>query len=286
MNPEKDMAICFVLFNPTHSKRLLMNALYVKNLLESEGYPIFTLELVYEGRDPELPYAFHVSGSSILFHKENLYTILEPKIPPCYTKLAFLDADVYFSDKEWYIKTSELLNTYDVVQPFEECVWLDLTYQKELLRRKTIVLGNTNYYSEEYHPGFAWCMRRDWYKEYGFFEYALCGNGDTLSTAAWFQKKFQYSLTMVPICNKMLYEEYYKKAKPRMAYSKGTILYHLFHGSREKRKYFYRDKLLQTHSTPETLVEKNKDGVFEWIDKSTWNPIFLEYFQQREDDGI
>ena len=87
-----DMAICFVLFNPAQTKRMLMNYLYVKNLLVQQGLPVFTLELVYEGRSPELPDAFHVHTNSFLFHKENLCKILETKLPPCYKKLAFLDA--------------------------------------------------------------------------------------------------------------------------------------------------------------------------------------------------
>ena len=127
--PKKDMAICFVLFNPAQTKRILMNYLYVKNILELQDLPVFTLELVYKGRKPELPDAFHVEAESFMFHKENLCRILETKIPCQYTKLAFLDADVYFTDKTWYTNVSALLNTYDVVQPFERAHWLDLTYK-------------------------------------------------------------------------------------------------------------------------------------------------------------
>lgn len=282
----KDMAICFVLFNPAQTKRILMNYLYVKNMFESQGLPVFTLELVYEGRQPELPHAFHVSGSSFMFHKENLYRILEQKIPTCYTKLAFLDADVFFMDKTWYRKTSELLNSHDIVQPFERAHWLDLTYKKTMLTRKSIVCDGKKEWDFTFHPGFAWCMRRSYYKKAGFFDYAISGSGDTLSSAAWLGKTFPKNFRSLPTPLVTQYIQFKTKTVPKITYLKDMDLYHLYHGSRENRQYSERHKMLDIKGDIEDLIVKTKEGVWEWKEKPKWNPMYLEYFKKREDDGL
>jgi hypothetical protein len=281
-----DMAICFVLFNPAQTKRILMNYFYVRNLYEQQGLPIFTLELVYEGRKPEVPDAFHVSGKSFLFHKENLYRILESKIPCQYKKLAFLDADVYFTDKTWYKKTSDLLNSHDVVQPFERAHWLDLTYKKTMLTRKSVVLNTKKEWDFSYHPGFAWCMTRKWYKKVGFFDYAISGSGDTLSSAAWLQKTFPENFQSLPKPLIPKYLTFRSQPAPRITYLKEMELYHLYHGSRENRQYAERHKMLQISGEIDDHIEINSEGVFEWKVIPKWNPLYLQYFKKRDDDGL
>ena len=263
-----------------------MNYLYIRALYLQQGLPVFTLELVYEGRKPEIPDAFHVSTKSILFHKENLCRILETKIPKCYTKLAFLDADVFFRDTTWYEKVSKLLNTYDVVQPFERAHWLDLTYKHTMLTRKTILFLENDVWDFIYHPGFAWCMKRSWYKKVGFFDLAISGSGDTLSSAAWLQKRFPPNFQSLPQPLIASYNEYKAKAKPKITYLKDTDLYHLYHGSRANRQYAERHKMLQIKGTIDDYVTNNKEGVLEWKDAQKWNPVYLHYFKTRDDDGL
>jgi hypothetical protein len=283
---KQDMAICFVVFNPALTKRVLMNYFYVRNLYQKQGLPVFTLELVYEGREPEIPDAIHVFAKSFMFHKENLYRIMETKIPPCYTKLAFLDADVYFTDKTWYIKTSQLLNTHDIVQPFERAHWLDLTYKKTMLTRKSILLNTKKEWDFAYHPGFAWCMTRKFYKKVGFFDYAVSGSGDTLSTAAWLSKVFPPNFQSLPKPLVTKYKVFQSKELPKVTFCKDIDLYHLYHGSRENRQYAERHKMLNITGEIDDYLETNKDGVFEWKDKEKWNPLYFHYFKKRDDDGL
>jgi hypothetical protein len=284
----KDMAVCFVVFNPSQTKRMVMNYLYVKNEYEKQGLPIFTMELVYDGLEPELPDAFHVRASSVMFHKENLYRLLEKKIPKQYTKLAFLDCDILFTDPSWYEKTSTLLKTHDVVQPFETAHWMDLTYTQVLLSRKTALLMKSKQWDFKYHPGFAWCMRRDWYRRVGFFDYAVSGSGDTLSVAGWMRKTFPTNFQSLP---QPLIDAYYKdfflREKPSITYLKGMDVYHLYHGSRTNRQYAERHKMLNVSMPITELIHPNKDGVYEWIDeKDEWNERFQAYFDARNDDDL
>ncbi len=283
------MAICLVLFNPAKSKRILMNYFYTKAQFDLQGLPNFTLELVYEGRSPELPDAFHVQAKSMMFHKENLYRILVAKLPPSYTKLAFLDADIFYKDASWYHKTSKLLDSYDIVQGFDDAHWLDLTYTKTIMTRKSVFAMASPTWQFQYHPGFAWCMRRDWYNQVGFFDYAVSGSGDTLSSAAWLNKAFPAKFQSLPQALHTVYAEYRESCKahpPKVFFLHGVDIYHLYHGARTNRKYAERHAMLNVPTPIEELLTKNEDGVWEWNSLTTWNPMLFSYFMNRHDDDL
>jgi hypothetical protein len=279
------MALCFVVFNPAQSKRLMMNYLYVANLYRSFGLPVYTMELVFEGRDPEIPTSptvFHVHGKSHMFHKERLCRLLEKRVPRHFTKLAFLDADVIFDHTGWYDETSALLDTHDVVQPFEKAHWMDLSYTEIELTRETVLKMNGPVWDFKYHPGFAWAFRREWYRRYGFFDWAVSGSGDTLSTSQWMSKTFPRNFKSLPAALRYVYKEYAQHPVPRITYRPGDI-YHLYHGSRKNRQYSERHQLLEVSQHIEQMIEINKDGVYEWVDPK-WNGVFLDYFKNRFDD--
>lgn len=283
---KNDMAICLVVFNPSKTKRILMNYFYTKNQFDLQNLPVFTIELVYNGQKPEIPNAFHVYSNSIMFHKENLYRILETKIPKQYKKLAFLDCDILFDDPSWYDKTSKLLNEYDVVQPFENAHWMDLTYTHIELTRKTVLEMKKPMWDFNYHPGFAWCMKRDWYNSVGFFDYAISGSGDTLSTAAWLKKSFPRNFQSLPKALQSEYTKFLNKLCPKITYLKGINVLHLYHGSRDNRQYAIRHKILEVNQSVLDLIKVNSDGVFEWKNPTKWNPVFFEYFRSRRDDSL
>jgi hypothetical protein len=285
--PSKEMAICFVVFNPAQTKRILMNYYYSRSQFELQQLPVYTIELVYEGRKPEIPDAIHVHTSSYMFHKENLYRVLFQHLPKQYKKLAFLDADVFFKDPSWYDQTSKLLDTFDIVQPYETAHWLDLTYTETQLSRKTVLLMPTKKWSFEYHPGFAWCMRRKWYKHNGFFEYAISGSADTLSCAAWLKKEFPKGFQSLPKAIRPAYEDYKEKLKePKMTYVADMDIYHLYHGSRVNRKYADRHKMIDIDADIRNLTLKNEEGVLEWKEPAIWNELFYTYFKERHDDDL
>ena len=287
-----DMAICLILFNPVNSKRMLMNYHYVINEFKLQRLPVFTLELVYTDRTPQIADAIHVKSNSVMFHKENMCRVLERYIPPKFTKLAFLDADVVFKDKQWYSKTSNLLNNHDIVQPFQICHWLDLTYKKILWTAQTLCFYNRNEYYVDlgaYHPGFAWCFRREWYNKYGFFDLDPIGNGDSVSSLRWFNKKFWHyddNKTLRTLCISE-YEKYCLLEDPRITYLKDSELFHLYHGSLKKRQYASRNDILSENTKPfKEISYVNSHGIYEWLEPEKWNPKFLKHFDDRDDDDI
>jgi len=284
----RDTAVCFVIFNPAESKRILMNYLYTVNLLTLQEIPWFTMELAFEDRDfeiPEGPNIFRVRSNSYMFHKERMCRIMERKIPKRFTKIVFMDADLIFSKNEWYSTMSKMLNTHDAVQGFENCHWMDLSYKKVTLTRPTVVTMKEKTFTHLHHPGFVWGFRRDWFKKYGFFDLAISGSGDTLSAAAWLHKDLPINSKSTPMSIKYAYESYKVKIQPRLGYLKGIDVYHLYHGSRKNRQYVERHNKLEIQQDIRRLIWINKDEMYEWRLTERWNPIFKSYFESREDDS-
>jgi hypothetical protein len=284
--PVRDMAICLVVFNPAKTKRILMNYFYTRNQFALQNLPVFTIELVYEGRTPEISDAIHVTSNSFMFHKENLYRVLERHIPKQFKKLAFIDCDVLFRDPSWYEKTSILLEDHDVVQPFEMAHWMDITYKKVTLSRKSVLLNPRKTWDYTYHPGFAWCMRRKWYKNVGFFDLAVSGSGDTLSSMAWLRHEVPRSFHSLPAALRRAHAEFADHDPPRITFLPGSHLFHLYHGTRDNRQYVDRHKVLNGKQDITDLTTKTSEGVLQWANSETWNPVFLTYFTSRDDDGI
>jgi len=281
----KDMAIGLVIFNPMESKRIMMNYLYVVNIFKQQKLPVFTLEMVFKGREPEIPDAFHVRCNSFMFHKERMCRILETLIPRKYKKIAFIDADVLFTNKNWYEETSALLDTHDVVQPFESCNWLDLTYTHITMTRPSALFMEGPTLDWRYHPGFGWAFRREWYKDVGFFDWAISGSGDTLSCAAWLKKEFPPGFKSLPPCQVPAFKDFLKLPTPRITYTKGEVN-HLYHGSKVNRQYVERHGLVNTPHDIRKIIKINYDGMFEWVNPHLWNPVLLSYFRDRYDDDL
>lgn len=280
----KDMAICIAIFNPTKTKRIIMNYNYMVNILKLQGFPVYTIELVFGNDIQEIPDSIVVRGDSHMFHKERLYRVLEKKIPVKYKKIAFLDGDILFEDETWYYRASAALEKYDVVQPFSMCHWLDLTYTKKTLSRPSAAKMKEPVFSHVYHPGFAWCMKREWYKRNGFFDYAVTGSGDTLSVAAWMGKKLPPFFKSLPLSLTQQYRRFCNMKLPSVTCIDGEVS-HLYHGSRVNRQYVERHKMLEIGKDISDILYTNKYGVYEWRDPKM-NEQFLEYFKNRFDDDL
>jgi len=276
----KDMAVCFVFFNPARSKKMVMNYYYTVEKLKAAKIPYYTLEMVFN--EPEITEAFHVKGDSPLFHKEKLCALLEKKVPWWYSKLLFLDADIVFGRPDWYAEVSQLLNTYQVVQPFSTAVWLDSTYKNVVQERLSVVfMKRTSTYDSAYHPGFGWAFQRKWFRKVGFYTEGITGSGDTLSSAAWMGVKFHPSYLRPAFAAS--YAEYCALELPTMSCARGTI-YHLWHGSNKNRQYVDRHKILDGIRDVRHILEE-KDGVWVLTDKKVEEKL-RQYFISRDDDGV
>jgi hypothetical protein len=281
-----DLAIGIVFFNSTKSKRLLMNYLYNIEKLKLANIPVYTLEMYID--TPEIKDAFHYKTEFILFQKERLCYLLEKHIPKKYTKILFMDSDILFENNNWYNELSKKLDSFNIVQPFSNTLWLDVTYTKIVKKRipfvfyKTFGKLNLKGGIGGYHPGFAWGFQRDWYKKIGFFVYAILGDGDTISSSTI----LNYPFSPEPYLQDSL-QEYKNKIKtpPSTCFLHGTV-YHLWHGDSKKRQYTKRRQIFSSIKDIRDVITIDSNGLFALKDDPELKRKIKRYFQNRDDDGI
>lgn len=278
----KDLAVGLVFFNSSKSVRLLTNYLYTAEKLKCAHIPYYTIELYTNA--PEIEDAFHIKTDIILFQKERLCHLLEKKIPANYTKLLFIDCDVIFDDKEWYSKLSKALDTYEVIQPFSKWITLDVTF-KWLTNGESLV-SDLLKHGRDGHNGFAWAFQRDWFREKGFYQYAILGGGDSKSSSVFVKNERGNELELLEKYKDVpSMTSYIKSIKDvKLSYLNGSI-YHLFHGSIGKRNYKTRHSILKDYKDPKDAVVIAKSGAFTLRNKTLKHKI-QKYFKSRDDDGI
>jgi len=296
-----DTAVLIAFYNPARYKRILKNALYVISVLKEKNIPFFVAECVFHKYKSQIPNATLVLQSdSYMFYKEQLLNKLVPHVPKKYTKLIFLDADIIFDAPDWIDTTSAALDKFDIMQPFSESCWLTpdntrirskkSSYAFAIVTKKDI----TNKTIHDYHPGFAWAMKRDIFlKIGGFFEKSIIGGGDV----AFVLNLFPFHVTDELFFNAIhsgfgkyiidawrQYNDAFKKVNPTLGYLTNKAL-HLFHGVKENRQYVSRYRSIGTaiKGTWEDEVTTNSDGLFEFK-RPEMNSILLSYFKGRNED--
>jgi hypothetical protein len=284
---KKDLAVGLVYFNAAKSKRLLMNYLYAVEKLKIAGIPNYTIEMYEES--PELSSAtLYVKTEFTLFQKERLCYLLEKNIPKSFTKLLFMDCDLIFENMNWYNDLSEKLDSSNIVQPFSKGIWLDITYKNIVKERIPISffqkLGKIPMEGGigGYHPGFAWGFQRAWYNKIGFFQHAILGDGDSISSTVWLDyKDFKYRDFVRPAL-----EDYRKKIteQPTVCFLNGAV-YHLWHGDATKRQYSKRREIFKSVKDVRTILRVAENGLFELKNDSLKSKI-RKYFKNRDDDGL
>ena len=289
-----DTAVCLCFFSPANFARPKMNFLYIESMLKVAKIPVFTVECVIGNNPPLLPNpTLQVRSNSCLFYKEQLYNLLVPKIPEQYTKLVFMDADIIFNQNNWIDEISKALETHDIVQPFQNAVWLDPTLKKFIKKNYSVVyffkhpekFQNPDPYLN--HCGFAWALRRDFFNKIGgFFDKSLLGSGDSLlanicnkapidfSIVNYISSEYKVWLSKIPI--------------PEIKFTYlPMFVFHMFHGSIKNRQYGSRYNLLPTTNDNvfDHVFYKNEYGLYEPRDRSI-NAKTRFYFLTRNEDSI
>ena len=284
---KNDLAVGLVYFNCIKSKRILMNYLYVVEKLKMANIPYYTIEM-YENV-PEIYDAVHVKTEFILFQKERLCHILEKHIPKSYSKLVFIDSDLIFQNANWYNELSDKLDKFNVVQPFNKCVWLDITYRHVVKERipmvfyKRLGMINNDGGIGGYHPGFAWGFQRDWYRKVGFFQYGILGDGDTLS-ATVFLNYVNYTPRSYIQPALEMYKKAVSKEPPSMCFINGSV-YHLWHGDNKNRQYVTRRGIFNSVKDIRDIITVDKNGLFK-LKTDLYKGRIRKYFSNRFDDGL
>lgn len=287
-----DTAVCLCFFSPAGFQNPKKNFLYVEGMLKRANIPYFTAECVIDNQTPFIQNpTLQVKSNSCLFYKEQLYNKLVPLVPEQYTKIIFIDADIIFSDFMWVDKISNLLNTHDVVQPFQVAIWLNKGNRTHMQALPSSVYGlqvrkippKTAF--NGYHPGFSFAMTRAFFNKIGgFFDKCIFGGGDVmflnlLNRNIGFQTRMKsVNVEYIKWCNS------HPNLVVKFTYLSCTV-YHLYHGTIINRQYTSRyDKLNQFNHVPfDNLFILNEHGVYETTNERI-RKIMKDHFRSRNED--
>lgn len=299
----QDIGIVLAYYSPCNFKLPRANLLRVVQHFADAGYPVAVVEAVMPGAVPltELPECcihkqIPATVKNILFLKENLYNIGAALLP--HPKLVFMDADLEFSRRDWLNATSELLEEYDVMQPFSNAVWRARDNITTLIDRRCAahcLMYDEAPNGDVYHPGFAWAFRREFFEAIGgWYEDHPVGGGDT---GFWFALDNRMPKTSTINywlnCNNLFattrafsaYRARVLAYNPKLTYLKNNAALHLWHGTREKRQYVSRNiDYLPPLVDNDYPVKRGTNGLMEWLDENN-GVRCLQYFQSREEDG-
>jgi hypothetical protein len=290
MPTKQDICIGLAFFSPVNYEVPKRNLLIVLDQLTRSNIPFFTIELLYANQSNIVPNpTMTVYGKSIIFSKENLWNILETKIPENYNKIVFIDADIKFSDPEWLDKASIALDTYDVIQPMEYVY-------KDILPETTVVNMNTGQHHKVIaksiaentigqdnlhgHPGYAIGIRRDFFHKIGgIVDYGIIGYGDAMFWGCFHTLSLigtNFGAKLVPEYRNLRKQIYNLKTDTTVGYIKDIYSLHLYHGNAKNRRYGNRD----TYVPNQLKLYKNEYGVLEILADYD----LIQYWKDRKED--
>jgi hypothetical protein len=288
-----DLAVITCHFNWGGFSRPSQNLHRFIRYMKSLGVPVFGVEAILPG---QTAHTSNMSGwkqitadpdTQIMFQKERLLNLAEKMVPARFVKIAWLDADVMFSNIRWADETSALLDHMPFVQPFELAVWTEFDGREIMRKPSTLRMkGGMPLHS---HPGFAMAARRSlWTECGGLFDKLIVGNGDTGIATAILNTDLPATQTYSP----ELMAEYMRwrslvsmKAGGNYGWTRGNI-YHEWHGTLANRKYAERNTVLQK-VVPLHHLWTAANGLLTWKENAPKEVVeyVRGYFMDRQEDG-
>jgi hypothetical protein len=280
-----DICVAFVYFNSCGYIRPIQNLLLFENKLRLAGIPYYSAEMVIGDQKPFIVNpTLRFYSKSALFYKEGLWNRLEKEIPSIYTKICFLDSDVIFNRSDWLDGLSEMLDSYDLVHPFEHINLLNESYTLDKSLESSI--KRLDHSQNKGGSGYGWAIRRDLFSNIGgFFDMGILGGGDELFYCSLFDVTYDTITDPMFIILNTYFSEYKNRMQsfsPNVTYFESTI-YHLFHGLLVNRHYGSRYNIVKELSW-DSLFLKNSDGFWESMDTLIITKS-LDYFKERQEDS-
>lgn len=263
------------------------------NALAGQGIDLWTVEGLFPWQQAALTgdRRIEVTIRDYLWHKERLLQIGVQRLPDYVDAVLLIDADVSFDHKDIRGRIEQVLEKYQVCQPWSHAIFLDeqrrpLNGPIDVTRCRNVDLGRwmsevpqflqrsmaaENFGQRGYvraHPGLAWAVRREWFDAVGLYQFALGGNGDeTLAEGCWgvcdataranySTAQWAHVLPWIASC--------FRAVQGNVGYVPGTVR-HLWHGSIRSRGYREREYTMVTHGyDPERHLVDAPDEALAW----------------------
>lgn len=241
---------------------------------------------------------------NLLWHKESLLNKIISNLPAKYKYIFWLDTDVIFTNPDWIVEGVRQLQSNNIIQPFEYCIFLEKdeikpsfsmddikkSFLPNAINNKVWRSFSANFvdtelwknrsYHKHGHVGFAWGAKRDILDSVPLFDKALVGGGDHIIAHAAAGQIPHSCISndfsaIIDIVNQWS-SDFYGVVNGKIGFVNGEI-YHLWHGDIEKRQYVKRHEY-----TPMTkdIVLRDENGLF--ITNEIDDVNIKRYFEEKE----
>jgi hypothetical protein len=299
-------------FNPMGYRRRLANYRVFRQHL---AVPLVTVELSFDGRfqlQPEdADILEQLQGGDVLWQKERLLNVAVRALPASCQKVAWLDCDIIFADKDWVDRAGTALEEWPLVHLFHARhevprdaaldpfgSWEMYPTSQSVVYRVAVgeatpeeVYMHGNPQTRRSSAGLAWASRREVLEEHGLYDACIVGGGDRAILCAALGEFHRLAVGSGMNARRM--EHYLSWARPffdRIRGKVGYILGHVFHlwhgdladrGQRERH-----DQLAQFDFDPFTDLALAPSGAWRWNSgKRDLHAFVQRYFASRKEDG-
>jgi hypothetical protein len=290
-------------FNWCRFASKLSNYQVFSSQLKAHGLNLLTVECALFGEPFHLPASrdvIQVRTSSIMWQKERLLNVGLESLPRECRFVAWIDCDLLFQNASWYLEAADALETFGVVQLFEQMVRLPRGSTR-VTERDTLSLSfmgglrdsvTKNVPARLGHPGFAWAARRDVLEACdGLYDGCIVGGADRVMAHAWFGD--YHSPIVREIAMGQIWPHYQSWATNAHRVVRGSVssiagvILHLWHGESTHRGYFKRhEPVAELGFNPTVDLMLNSYGCWEWSrDKPELQEWMQSYFESRREDG-
>lgn len=271
--------------------------------VEDAGAILYTVEMAFGDRPFVLtsydnPRHVQVRSFFELWHKENMLNLGIQALPDDWDRVAWIDADVAFTNPDWVEQTIEQLEHYMFVQMFSHAT--DLSPRHEPMKtHKGFVycyqqnpddfLAKKSKYAHG-HPGFAWAARREALDAVGgLIDWGILGAGDRHMACSLIGQVKSSFPDEVHRGYRQLALDWQARATKRIkkdiGYVAGTIN-HYYHGPKSARGYMSRWQILiKEQFNPLDDIFRDTRGLWQLEEhKAGLRDKVRRYFRSRFED--
>lgn len=284
-----------------------------KEDIERKGAHLITVELqtgkrvhkITEPANVDHIQLWHTGLDGIIWNKESMQNVGVNHMTreyPGWRYVCFIDADVRV-DKNFIEECQHKLQLHPVIQPWSQCA--DYAPDGGAVSEKMqmsyaycnwfgIDVKGGSAYAAGGHPGYAICMRREFYNQVGgLIDIGIAGSGDRHQITGIVGKIHESYHDNVSDGYKRWLHQWQDRAvrygKKNLGYLP-HILRHSFHGSKKNRFYGSRWKILTTWKfDPYTDLKKDSSGLWQLVVEDDrqigLRDALYKYFASRQEDA-
>lgn len=306
---DTNLYVVTAIFNPMQfQSRAKLYAAFATHMANT-GAKLFTVEAAFgdhphEVTSPSNPMHLQLRTSQVLWHKERMLNLGINRVVALFPDakyIAWIDADVTFSNPNWVFDATHALMHYSVIQPFATAVDLGPRGEHRFSTASIInkFLTSRGYHQDppanhpymfHGHPGLAWAATRDALDALGgLLDVCPAGSSDSIMAGSLLGNAEQYQ-PVVPAPGLQKYftrwaTRSHKLIRGNVGYSDGVCLHH-WHGNHQTRGYEKRWQIMAFHQfDPDDDIKLDAQGLYQWSGRNSRleDDIRLSLSERNED---